>query len=149
MNEDSKFYIGIKALIINEKNEILLLRAGPEERKHTKIDFWDLPGGRIKANHDIENTLRREVKEELGISEEDIEIDDIFDATISNFRKLHGEDISLMLIVYRCRLPSIKEFRLSDEHSEWRWINIDEAKKLLGIKFAKSFVEKLDKLKNG
>jgi len=148
MEEAAEFNIGIKALITNDKNEILLLKAGHEETKHTKIDFWDFPGGRIKQGYGIEDTLRREVEEELGIPGEDIKTESIFDATISNFKQLHGR-LFLMLIVYKCRLLGSKKFKLSNEHSECKWLPIDEAKKLLGTKFPKSFTDKLDELKKG
>lgn len=149
MEKDSEFQIGIKALIINKRGEVLLLKSGEKERKYAGMDFWDLPGGRIKVGFGIEDTLRREVNEELGISGEEIEIGDLFDATISNFKgSLRLKELLLMLIIYKCKLKRTMEFRLSDEHSDWRWVPIDEAKELLKIKFAKNFIDKLDDLKN-
>ncbi len=143
--EDADFRIGIKALIMNEKNEMLLLNSGPAERKHSDVDFWDFPGGRIKQEDGIDATLRREVEEELGISRKDVDIGKLFDATISNFKALKDRNVYLMLLVYLCKLKSKKlKFRLSDEHSEHRWVPIGEAKKLLSVKYSKSFVEKLD-----
>jgi len=147
MEEDAKFQIGIKALITNEKNEILLLKAGPEEVKFTTKEFWDLPGGRIKIGRDIEDTLGREIEEELGISRNQIDILNLFDAVKSNFRASTDENLFLMLIIYRCRLLGDKNFRLSREHSEYKWVDVNEAKRLLSIKFGKSFIDKLDKLK--
>ena len=145
MNE-AKFHIGVKALIMNEQNEILLLKAGSDEKKHN-IEFWDFPGGRIKEGHNIEETLRREVEEELGIMGNEIEIRQLFDATISNFKGLREDGTLLMLLVYICKLHDIRNFKLCDEHSEWRFVPIDEAKKLLAVKFRKSFTGKLDSLK--
>ena len=140
------FQIGIKAIIINDKNEILLLKSGPAEEEHTKITFWDLPGGRIQEGHTIEDTLRREVEEELGISSDLLKIDGIFDATISNFKKSHHHsNTCLMLIAYKCELKSNK-FKLSDEHSEYGWFSAPEAKKLLSTKFPKNFTDRFDSL---
>ena len=138
------FQIGIKAIITNDKNEILLLKSGPAEEEHSKVTFWDLPGGRIQEGHDIEDTLRREIEEELGVSGELVEIEGIFSATISNFKKSHHHsNTCLMLIAYKCRLDS-KDFSLSDEHSEHRWVGVEEAKKLLSTKFPKKFTDELD-----
>ncbi len=145
---DQEFHIGIKALITNERGEVLLLKSGPAEQQHTQVEFWDLPGGRIKAGHDIADTLKREIEEELGVSGSNIDIGNIFDATISNFKASHGKNLGLMLIVYHCKLKDKQTFQLSDEHSEWKWISIDEAKKLLATKFAKGFIDKLNELKN-
>jgi len=65
------FYISpasTNALIIeNEKKEILLTR-----RKHApKKYFWDLPGGFVDFQETIEQSLFREIKEELGLEIKD------------------------------------------------------------------------------
>lgn len=143
---DQEFHIGIKALITNGNGEILLLKSGPAEQKHTNVEFWDLPGGRIKAGASIEDTLKREIEEELGVSGQHVEVGEVFDASISKFKASKTKDLGLMLIVYHCRLNGAQEFRLSDEHSEWKWFPTGEAKGLLGVKFAQGFLDKLDLL---
>jgi len=143
MTDESKFHIGIKALITNERNEVLLLKTGPKENRHTKVEYWDIPGGRIKGSQNIEETLRREITEELGVPGEKLEILEIFDATISNFKISHSENVLLMLIVYRCRLPKDSKFRLSEEHSEWKWTEISAAKKALSFMLPQVFLDKL------
>ncbi len=146
MAKETVFHIGIKALIFNERKEVLVLRAGPAELKYQKTEFWDLPGGRIQEGSDIKDTLLREIEEELGVSGREIEIGDLFDASMANFKASSDPPLSLMLVTYVCRLKGKHEFKLSDEHSEHRWARIDEAKRLLSNKFAPSFIEKLGKL---
>lgn len=142
---EQKFHVGVKALILNDKNEILILKANPSELREQAI-HWDLPGGRIKGNDSIEETLRKEIKEELGI--DSIEIQNHFDTHIANFKiPLDNETVGLILIIYKCKLPSYDIiFKLSSEHLEYKWASIDEAKELLGVKFSQSFIEKLDRL---
>jgi len=146
MADEAVFHIGIKALVLNEKNEILLLKAGIKETMHTKVEFWDMPGGRIKQGHNIKDTLLREINEELGCSGTNVKIGEIFDASISNFKASHGQNVSLMLITYLCSLNKRVEFRLSDEHIEWKWTPVSKAKELLKTKYPHSFIEKLDVL---
>lgn len=56
------FHLGVKALIFNEKNKMLLL-----ERHHpSKKMYWDIPGGRLLRGESLIETLIREVKEETG-----------------------------------------------------------------------------------
>ncbi len=142
---EQKFHVGVKALILNENNEILLLRTNPKEMKIEEIEHWDLPGGRIEGDDSIEETLYKEVEEELGTR--NIEIVEHFDTLISNIKiPLEDETVGLMLIVYRCKLAD-SQFKLSFEHLEYKWCNIEEAKELLKVKFPKSFIEKLDSLK--
>jgi 8-oxo-dGTP diphosphatase len=147
--QDEKFFIGVKALIKNQRNEILILKSGPLELKSTQMDkpFWDLPGGKMKIGENVEQTLRREVSEELGIDRNGIEILDIFDASVSKIKISHGQKISLMLITYRCNLLGGEMFKLTLEHDEYRWSPVNEAKKLLKFKYPESFLKKLDSLK--
>ena len=53
-----KFPVSIKAIIIDD-NKVLCLK---NERNE-----WDLPGGKINFNEDIEQCLKREVKEETNL----------------------------------------------------------------------------------
>ncbi|MCS6956807.1 MAG: NUDIX hydrolase [Patescibacteria group bacterium] len=62
-----KFYIilAVGAFIVNQKNEILIVKKSPLE----KIDagLWTIPGGKINPKENIINGLKREIKEEVGI----------------------------------------------------------------------------------
>ncbi|MBI2542673.1 MAG: NUDIX hydrolase [Candidatus Aenigmarchaeota archaeon] len=142
---EQKFHVGVKALILNDKNEILILRANPSELRR-QATHWDLPGGRIKENDSIEETLRKEINEELGV--DNIKIVEHFDTSISNIKiPLDDETVGLILIVYKCKLPDNNvDLKLSFEHLEYKWASVDEAKELLKFKFGNSFIEKLDLL---
>jgi ADP-ribose pyrophosphatase YjhB (NUDIX family) len=52
--------IGVFALILNNKNQILLLK------RHSK-NYWERPGGKIEYGEDIFSALKREVLEETGV----------------------------------------------------------------------------------
>ncbi len=55
-----QFLIGVTGIILNDKNEILLL-------KHTyRQTEWGLPGGYIKAREHPQEALEREIEEESG-----------------------------------------------------------------------------------
>lgn len=51
-------------ILTNEKNEILLVKRKSEPAK----GLWDTPGGFIDLNENVEESLTRELKEELGIT---------------------------------------------------------------------------------
>ena len=51
-------------ILENEKGEILLVK----RKFNPKKNFWDLPGGFIKLKETLEESVKREVKEELGIN---------------------------------------------------------------------------------
>ena len=59
--------LGVRAIVISEKNEILLV-------KHTYQDFWFLPGGGVKKGETFEQAIRRELIEETGYEANIIEL---------------------------------------------------------------------------
>ncbi len=140
--KEQKFHVGVKALILNEKNEILLLKANPARFESDMVAHWDVPGGRIQENSGIEDTLKKELGEELGV--DDVEILDLFDAVVSNFKIPDGDEkVGLLLLIYQCKLHKNEKFKLSFEHTEYKWADVGEARELLSFKFPKSFTDKL------
>lgn len=56
-----QFLIGVTGIILNDRNEVLLL-------KHTYRQIqWSLPGGYIKGGEHPEEGLEREIQEESGL----------------------------------------------------------------------------------
>jgi 8-oxo-dGTP diphosphatase len=56
-----KFMIGVSGVVLNERNQILLLK-----HRYWPEGSWGLPGGYAKKGERLEDTLAREVKEETG-----------------------------------------------------------------------------------
>ncbi len=52
---------GVRAIITNSENEVLLV-------KHTYYEEWYLPGGGIELKETPDNALKRELSEEIGIT---------------------------------------------------------------------------------
>lgn len=142
MNED-KFHLGIKALIVNSENKILLLKVNPLALKNQVQHYWDIPGGRIEKGSTVEKTLEREVAEETGIQK--FEIENEIGMTLSNIRipLNEQEDVGLILGVYKCKIYEETSLVLSNEHTEYGWFDLEEAKKLLLFKYPPSFIEKI------
>lgn len=65
----ARFTVGVAAVLLNERNEILLLRHRFRER-----EGWELPGGIIDRGEQPEAALRREIREETGC---DVEVLDL------------------------------------------------------------------------
>ena len=61
--------VGCGCIIINDKDEILLMK----RKTGTKLEkgMWSRPGGTLEFGETAEETVKREIKEELGI---DIEV---------------------------------------------------------------------------
>ena len=58
--EDS-YHLGVKALIRNERGEILLLKVNVAKLRNATIAYWDIPGGRVQRGDTVETTLHREI----------------------------------------------------------------------------------------
>jgi 8-oxo-dGTP diphosphatase len=120
-NEDL-FYLGLKILIVNDENRILLLR-----RSLSGKTFWDIPGGRIQRGEDIAEGLKRELEEETGlqIDERDVQL---VGAHLTGGRITAGQtDAGLIFFVHTCNWGETPQIRLSQEHSDLWWATREQA----------------------
>ncbi len=53
--------ISVSALVMNEKNEVLLLRT------HRRPNTWEMPGGNVEVGEPLDRAVCREFFEETGI----------------------------------------------------------------------------------
>jgi 8-oxo-dGTP diphosphatase len=144
MAEDC-FHLGVKALIQNENNQILLLKVNLAKLKGTKEAYWDIPGGRVQRGDDVVSTLKRELKEETGISI--IKKFTLFSMVLSNIRiPVSDGDVGLILVAYLCEVATDSTINLSDEHTEYQWFTPVEAAQLLRVKYPPEFTDKLIEL---
>ena len=108
-----KFPVSIKAIIIDD-NKVLCLK---NERNE-----WDLPGGKINFNEDIEQCLKREVKEETNL--------DISNLKILNPFSLKFNDVSVFIVVYSAEISCDSSIIFSYEHSDYNFFSKSEIKNL-------------------
>jgi mutator protein MutT len=102
---NTKFTVTAAALVFNDQGEVLLLkhafRAG---------SGWGMPGGFMEADEQPEQTLRRELREEVGI-----EISDVRVITARSFDKVRQIEI-----VFVCRSQGhAKALSVEVERAEW------------------------------
>lgn len=76
--------IRIAAIILNNKNEILLVN----HKKNNK-SYWLFPGGGIEYGETFEQALKRELKEELNLKMKNIKNLVFFNETIYPDKKRH------------------------------------------------------------
>lgn len=124
-----------KVVILNDKNELLALLASYKGLR------WDLPGGAVELPELHEDALRREVAEEAGI-----EIGNIVPVEVETGYN-SDEDCYVIFIGYQCRYAGGK-IRLSDEHSQYKWMTQDEFLAMNAIPYLKDLVRKWAKPAN-
>jgi 8-oxo-dGTP pyrophosphatase MutT (NUDIX family) len=112
--------VGVKILMKNkEGNYLVLLRSAikyPDAGAQ-----WEIVGGRINPGTPLTENLRREVKEETGLD-------------VSGKPKLIAAQDILKSTKHIVRLTYIGEGSgdvvLSDEHTDFKWLPLEEIKKL-------------------
>jgi 8-oxo-dGTP pyrophosphatase MutT (NUDIX family) len=55
---------GVRAILLTPEHEVLLMRIRPPD---VEMWFWITPGGGLEPGETIEQGLRRELREELGL----------------------------------------------------------------------------------
>ena len=105
-----KFYVGVKGIIKHPEKGVLLLQ-------DPKI--IDVPGGRIDDNENFEQTLTREISEELPGSKL-LSIGELLG--VSRIPKDIDGDTSLVLIFYRVDVELPEPLQLSEEHDSYMWV---------------------------
>lgn len=142
---EDTFHLGIKALIRNNAGEILLLKVNKELLKgYFGEPYWDIPGGRIHKNSSVEETLKREIEEETGLTE----ISNItkLDMVLSNNIRIPlkaGTNVGLILAVYLCDVTNYENIIISDEHTDYKWFEPKKASDLLKVKYPTEFTDKI------
>ncbi|HDR7725422.1 (deoxy)nucleoside triphosphate pyrophosphohydrolase [Bacillus sp. CH_50] len=107
----------VGAVILNDDNEVLCALRAP---KMSLPNYWEFPGGKINTGEDPRDALVREIKEEL-------------DCTIILGEQVavvehEYENIIVHLVTYKACIKSGMPIAL--EHSELRWVSINNLKKL-------------------
>jgi len=126
--------IATHGLIKKNGKYLLILRSPVNDYKPNE---WDLPGGTIEFGEEPEKALIREISEETELK---IKIN----KPIFIYSELQGERHQFW-IVYKCEYAS-GEIKLNpEEHSEYKWLDLNEIDKLEKI----IFVEELFKTKLG
>ena len=111
------FFVGIKAVIVQDDKLLVL-------KDRSRPDFWDVPGGRIDDNETIEQTLLRELAEELPSHKNPVI------GSLLNAYRIPGNikgDLGLVLLFYRVKLEFDGDMILSPEHTDYEWVTLDEA----------------------
>lgn len=146
MASEKLFHVGVKALITNRRGKILVFDVNTKHLRAEKVAHWDLPGGRIQRGQNAEETLRREVQEEAGITK--LNSIDFFSAVVSNIEipVSKSQKVGLLLLIYKVAIPEESKIILSDEHVDYEWVTPAIAAKRLKYKYSKVFTEALTNL---
>ena len=122
-----------------ENNKIYyLLLHYPSSTKAPK-EYWDFPKGHIEKGEKLEETAKREVKEEASLK--DIEFVPGFKESIKYFYKWKGKNI-FKTVTFFIAQSKTKDAKLSYEHIDYKWLSFKEALKQITFDNAKEILKK-------
>lgn len=101
--------------------------------------YWGFMKGIIERNESVEETIRREAKEETALS--DLIFVRGFEEKIGWFFMLKGELVRKEAVFLLAQTKS-KKIKLSFEHKSYKWCSYNEALKLQKIKNNRVLFEK-------
>ena len=112
---DTLFLIGPRATIYNTKtNKVLLLQ------RNDGNNVWEIPGGKRENNEDIVDALKREVKEETGLTINEYKI-----VYVSPIFENHPFFKPFLNIGYLCLVDN-SDVVISNEHIDYKWVSVEE-----------------------
>jgi 8-oxo-dGTP diphosphatase len=108
--------------LIESKGKYLVLRRS--EKNVTNKGKWQFPEGKIKFGEDIFKALKREVEEETNLVVINAKLIGIHSQILN---EAHGA-FRLFRSIFKCKV--IGKIKLSEDHSEYAWVNKKGLEKL-------------------
>src|SRR5919202_1969491 len=137
MNANTVVESVAKVLIINNKNEALVLVLGKDLKYPEKSYLPDLPGGIVDPGEHEQAAVSREAKEDCGIA---IDAKDV-QLTCAETDYYEEENKSVSKLLYVAQIYNVPKITLSWEHSDFKWVPIKELHTIEFRPFFKKAIE--------
>ena len=131
------------AFIVNERNEVLVVRRACEPAKGT----LDLPGGFVDPGESIDGGMRREIFEETGCRVAEMRW--LF--SLPNSYRFSGFDVPTADSFFLCRIAEGEKPVARDDAAAWEWIavgalhpaafGLDSIRKAVAIFASRSYLQ--------
>ena len=128
MKKERDFYqISLKLLLKNNNGEVLALKSVDNG---SYAGYYELPGGRIDTDEfaiDFIDILNREALEEIGNSDFKINPKPVAVGRhlIPSGISKSGKDIHILLVFFEAEYFG-DEIKISDEHTDHKWLDLDK-----------------------
>ncbi len=106
---EDKFRLSSHAVIVNDRQEVLLLKANYGDK------CWGLPGGALEPGETIHEALVRECKEELGCEISINYLSGVYYHSAYNSQAF----------IFRCEIIQESKIILSSEHTEYKYTRVE------------------------
>ena len=121
----------VRGIIRNDNDEILIVKRHPKSR--TDPEMWELPGGKVEKGEFFADALVREIKEETNL---DVSVGDFCEAVQNDYS--HKRTVQIMMYLENVQ----GEVKISEEHTDWMWVDLEKIK---GLDISTSLKKVLEK----
>jgi 8-oxo-dGTP diphosphatase len=126
MTKQSRHSVSVAGVVVDGAGRALLIRR--RDNGH-----WEPPGGILELNEDIEDGLRREVREETGLAVEPTALTGLYKNVVQG----------VVALVFRCRATG-GDLSVSSETAEFCWAGATEVTSLADPAYAVRVVDALE-----
>ena len=109
--------VGATLLVLNQKNHLLMI-------KRTDNNRWGVPGGAMELGESLEETVKREVREEIGVDIKDLELFGVYSGQELYYKYPNGAEVYNVSVVYIIRNFTEEVIVNPDEHSEYKYFDV-------------------------
>ncbi len=110
---------------------------------HYQSGHWDFAKGHIEQGESKEQAALRELKEETGITQ--VELNKDFEDSFSYFFKSPEGELIHKTVYFLLGITNEKDVQLSHEHIGYAWLSFKEALEQLTYQNARELLEKAHK----
>jgi len=130
----------VTVLLINDEKKILILKRS--NKVSTYKGMWGGVAGYIEESEEPIQTASKEIKEEVGLEDEDVELLKQLEP-ISFIDFYEGKRYDWKIFSFLFKIKRKRKIKIDWEHSEYKWIAPSQIKKFDTVPHLKEIVSKL------
>jgi len=117
--------VAAKAVIIDDRSRILLVRKSLEYKDGPNAGKFDFPGGRVEVGETYQQALVRESKEEVSL-----EVEPLHPIYVDEWRPIiRGQPYQIIGVFSLCKAKNYN-VELDSENDKYEWVSLSNGTKL-------------------